>query len=103
MQNAKYPASINKTALWIILLAGLLIYLFGLWGNMQGWSFAGNLTLGGAGVFAAGWVILLVDMFRQPLYNKSFWILSMFILAPITPIVYLVRRDRFIRAGRNTR
>ena len=45
------------------------------------------------------WIIILLDILNNPVYNKNFWFISMFILPYITVIVYLLRRNALIAHG----
>jgi len=40
------------------------------------------------------WIIVFVDMIRYKIYNKTFWILAMFLLPYLTPVFYLFQRKR---------
>jgi len=43
------------------------------------------------------WLICLFDMLKHNLFNKPFWILSMFILTPICLPSYLWLREKLLR------
>tara|TARA_B100000953_G_C17962340_1_gene403403 strand:- start:7 stop:309 length:303 start_codon:yes stop_codon:yes gene_type:complete len=43
------------------------------------------------------WVIILLDMILNKLRDKTFWILSMFFIAFMAPVVYLFRRQKSLR------
>lgn len=45
----------------------------------------------------SAWIIVLNDIIRTKLYNKTFWIMSILILPTLTPIIYLMQRNKFIR------
>lgn len=56
-------------------------------------------------VFAAGgyglvlWIIIFVDILNNKIYNKVFWIMSMFILSTLAIVVYPFIRERLISMG----
>ncbi|WP_277875413.1 PLDc N-terminal domain-containing protein [Aequorivita sp. KMM 9714] len=50
-------------------------------------------------LFFSTWIIILSDMVKNKIYNKTFWIMTMFILPFISPIFYLIQRNRLIRLG----
>lgn len=56
-------------------------------------------------VFAAGgfgivlWIIIFVDILNNKIYNKVFWIMSMFILSTLAIVVYPFIRERLISLG----
>lgn len=84
------------------------IFFYLLWGSD---FFANVLNLGEAnsdflnwtarGILFVFWFIILVDMIKQKLKDKSFWILSMFLLSFFAPIVYLFRRKNLIHLENN--
>ncbi len=45
------------------------------------------------------WVYIIMDIIRNKIYNKQFWILSMIIVMPIATLIYLIQRDHLIRLG----
>lgn len=45
----------------------------------------------------SAWIIVLNDMLSNRIYNKKFWIISIFILPTITPLFYTIQRDKLIR------
>lgn len=47
------------------------------------------------------WLIILLDMIKQKLFNKTFWILSMFVLPIFAPVVYLFRRKQLAKLRNN--
>jgi len=38
------------------------------------------------------WLVILLDMIMSTIQNKTFWILSMFLLVFFAPVVYLFQR-----------
>lgn len=47
------------------------------------------------------WVTILVDMITHKIKDKTFWILSMFILVIFAPVVYLFRRKNLLNLQNN--
>ncbi|WP_037319866.1 PLDc N-terminal domain-containing protein [Salegentibacter sp. Hel_I_6] len=47
------------------------------------------------------WLMILVDMVKQKLKNKAFWILSMFFVPFFAPVVYLFRRKNLLHLRNN--
>lgn len=44
-------------------------------------------------------ILGIIDMTRNKIYNKAFWIISIIILTPISGLIYMVQRNRLIRLG----
>lgn len=53
----------------------------------------------GASGSAFVWVFVFVDVLRNKIYNKQFWILSMIILTNLAALIYLIQREHLIRMG----
>lgn len=49
--------------------------------------------------FTITWFVVLADQIRNKIYNKTFWIISMFIIPHISSLIYLIRRERLIILG----
>ena len=47
------------------------------------------------------WLFTLVDMIKQNLKDKTFWILSMFFVPFFAPVVYLFRRNKLLHLQNN--
>ena len=45
------------------------------------------------------WFIVFFDILHYPVHNKTFWVISIFVLPYITLIVYLFRRNKLIIYG----
>ena len=44
-------------------------------------------------------ILGIIDMTRNKIYNKTFWIISIIVLTPISGLIYMVQRNRLIRLG----
>jgi hypothetical protein len=45
------------------------------------------------------WLYLFIDIIRNNIYNKQFWILSMILMMPLATLIYLIQREHLIRLG----
>ncbi len=76
---------------YILLIVGIILGVLGVVNKILIYQY-----LVGVGMFAIGWIIVLFDMLKNKIYNKQFWVLSMFFVMPVTPIIYLIRRKKLI-------
>ncbi|MBZ9631181.1 PLDc N-terminal domain-containing protein [Salegentibacter sp. LM13S] len=53
------------------------------------------------GILFVFWLFILIDMIQQKLHNKTFWIVSMFLLPFFAPVVYLFRRKKILHLQNN--
>lgn len=79
---------------WILVIchlsfisAGIVFKLFH-WELWQPLLFIGVLSL------FASWTVLFIEILRNRFSNKTLWILSMFVLPSVSPVVYLMRREK---------
>ena len=47
------------------------------------------------------WLFILIDMIKQNLKDKTFWILSMLFVPFFAPVVYLFRRKKLLHLQNN--
>ena len=47
------------------------------------------------------WLIVFIDILKNKLYSKTFWILAMIIMPFLTPVFYLFQRERLLRLQQN--
>lgn len=82
---------------WTILIICYSIILFEIFTIYQKWNVTEVVFYLCHMVLFVLWLIILRDMIRNRLFNKAFWILSMFILPPICLPSYLWLRERLLR------
>ena len=76
---------------YILLIVGIILGVLGAVNKILTYQY-----LVGVGMFAIGWIIVFFDIMKTKIYNKQFWVLSMFFVMPVTPIVYLIRRESLL-------
>jgi len=97
MENNDLRVSINLV--WVLAIGGILLIIVGAEAMLHHWGFEYWPLLVGRFLFIATWIVVISDMARSKIYNKTFWIMSMFIFIPITVLVYLFHRDRLLKWG----
>ena len=95
MSNSELQVS--KKLVGGMVVAGILFILLGAFSKIMHFNFGGELLTFGLFVSGVSWVIIMADILQQELINKGFWILSMFILPWLTPLLYLFRRNHLIQ------
>src|SRR5690625_1662709 len=91
---------INSTIVWILVVGNVLLTLFGTLAKIAHWSYPERWLTFGLMLFFSSWVIIMSDMYSNKIYNKTFWIISMFIFPPIAPLLYMIQRNKLIRLGK---
>lgn len=97
MENQDFKIGIKTV--WFLVAGNLLLTLFGTIAKIQHWEFSQIILTIALMLFFSTWIIILSDMVKNKIYNKTFWIMTMFILPFISPIFYLIQRNRLIRLG----
>jgi hypothetical protein len=93
------PFLISGSVVWVLVIVNFSLTVLGIFAHLLQWP-APNyaLTLGGI-IFFSAWLIVLQDMLQQKIYNKTYWLASLFILPSISLVVYLIQRQRLMRLG----
>lgn len=90
---------IDIRTVWFLVIGALLLITLGALAKIQHWEFTQIFLTVGLMLFFAAWVIILSDMVQNKIYNKAFWVITMFITPPISVFFYLVQRNRLLRLG----
>jgi hypothetical protein len=43
------------------------------------------------------WMVVIVDIIRNPIHNKTMWYMGMIVMGPLTAILYLINREKHLR------
>ena len=97
MKNKDFKIGIKT--LWFIVIGNFLLTELGALAKIQHWEFSQFFLTVGFMLFFSAWIIMLSDIVKNKIYNKTFWILAMFIMPFITTIFYLIQRNKLLRLG----
>ena len=75
MENNDLRVSINLV--WVLAIGGILLIIVGAEAMLHHWGFEYWPLLVGSFLFIATWIVVISDMARSKIYNKTFWIMSM--------------------------
>ena len=96
MKNQDFKISINT--IWFLVVGNFLLTIVAALAKVQHWEFSNVILTVALMLFFTTWVIILSDMVKQKIYNKTFWVMSMFIFPTLASIVYLLRRNTLLNA-----
>lgn len=85
---------------WFFMLSSLLLTLVGAVVKVQHWDYHEIFLTIGLMLFFSTWIIIFSDIFKNNVYNKTFWILSMFIMPFVAVFFYLIQRNKLLRLGK---
>lgn len=91
---------ISSRIVWMLVIGNVLLTLFGAFAKIVHGHYPESWLTFALVVFFSSWIIIMNDMRENKIYNKSFWVISMFILPTISPLLYMFQRDRLIRLGK---
>lgn len=97
MNNQDFKISFKTV--WFLVVGNILLTVFGAFAKIQHWNYSQILLTIGLMLFFSSWVIILSDMVKNKIYNKTFWIITMFIMPSIATIFYMIQRNKLIRLG----
>lgn len=97
MNNQDFKISFKTV--WFLVVGNILLTVFGAFAKIQHWEYSQILMTIGLMLFFSTWVIILSDIVKNKIYNKTFWIITMFIMPPIATIFYMIQRNKLIRLG----
>ena len=79
---------------YILLITAIILGVLGAFNTISTYLYETGIVL-----FAIGWIIVFFDMLKNKIHNKQFWVLSMFFVMQVTPIIYLIRREGLLSTG----
>ncbi len=97
MNNQDFKISFKTV--WFLVVGNILLTVFGAFAKIQHWEYSQILLTIGLMLFFSTWVIILSDIVKNKIYNKTFWIITMFIMPSIATIFYMIQRNKLIRLG----
>ncbi len=95
MKNQDFKISIKTV--WLLVIGNLLLTIVGALVKIEHWEFSQIFLTVGLIVFFTTWIIVVSDMVKNKVYNKTFWIFTMFVIPTIAIILYLIQRNKSLR------
>lgn len=97
MENQDFKIGIKT--MWFLVVGNLLLISLGAVAKIQEWEFSQIFLTVGLMLFFTTWIIIFSDMVKNKIYNKTFWIMIMFLMPFLSTIFYLLQRSKLIRLG----
>ena len=82
-----------------MVVLNLVFIIYGTLSKIYNWGFSDFFLGFGTAVFIITWFVILSDIIRNKIFNKTFWIISMFIIPQVSTLFYLLQREKLIRLG----
>ena len=97
MNEQDFRISINTV--WFLAIGNLLLIGFGAFANTQQWESSQVLLTIGLMLLFSTWIIVMSDLLRNRIYNKTFWVVMMIIMPAVAALFYMIQRDKLLRLG----
>jgi len=97
MENKDFLLTIKTV--WFIVTSTLLLTFIAFFAVLYQWAYEEIITTLSLMFFFASWVIIFNDMVQHKIYNKPFWILTMFTLPHLSILFYTIQRKKLFRLG----
>lgn len=97
MENQDFRISFK--IVWMLVILNLVLTTVGILDKLQHQEFSQNLLTAGVAIFFSTWIIIMGDIIKNKIYNKTFWIIAMLITPSITSIFYLIQRNKLLKLG----
>lgn len=94
---------INPQVVWFLALGNILFGIVAGVAQIYQWTAADLLFTATLMVNFATWVIIMIDLAHNRVYQKHFWVILMCIMPVIAPLFYLHVREKLHRLGQRVR
>jgi hypothetical protein len=84
---------------WILVICHMSFISAGMVFKLFHWELWLPLLFIGVLSMFASWTVLFIEILRNRFSNKTLWILSMFVLPSVSPVIYLMRREKIHRVS----
>jgi hypothetical protein len=95
MEN--FGVKLNNKSAYALIFISFVVILVGSLFTITHWKGASDILLLGLFFQLLILIYFLADIFKSNIPNKGFWMLYLFIFAPITQLVYIYRRNKIIQ------
>ncbi|MCH8554804.1 MAG: hypothetical protein LAT76_06575 [Schleiferiaceae bacterium] len=90
---------ISYTTAWFLVVGSTLITFLGSFAKFSGWEYSQVILTIGLMLFFSTWVIIFSDIVKNKIYNRSFWVITMFVMPLIAMVFYMFQRNKLLRLG----
>ena len=98
MENQDFEIGIKN--IWFAVIGSLVFTIAGSFAKIEHWKYSQVILSIGLIFYLATLVIMVRDINRSKIHDKEFWIMFMFIVPYISPILYITRRTKMIKLRR---
>lgn len=90
------PLLLSKPILYTLFVLGFLITVFGALCKILHLPGAYNMLTTGSVLSVIACIVVFIDIIKNNLDNKIFWLLSILIFSNLASVIYLIRREKVI-------
>ena len=100
LKQKKNITTIGLKKLWGTTIIGYIIFFIFIFVQIQNIDFPDFFYGFGVGIMIGLDFLIISDIIENKVYNKWFWVISMFVTPPFAIIAYMIQRDKLIRLGK---
>jgi len=98
MENQDFEIGIKT--IWFVIIISVLFSIAGAFARLNHWEYSHVILSIGLIFYLATLVIIVRDINRSKINDKAYWIMFMFIVPYLSPILYITRRTKMIKLRR---
>jgi hypothetical protein len=88
---------INFSSVWIIVIINTLLIIFGAYSRLENLENSTVFLAAGLILSFITWAIIMIDIIKSKIYNKSFWLMTMIFMPWIASIFYMTQRKKLMK------
>lgn len=90
---------ISIKTVWVLAIGSLLLIGFGALAKLQQWDSSQVFLTIGLMLLFTTWIIIMSDLLRNRIYDKTFWVVMMILMPAVAAFFYMIQRDKLLRLG----
>ena len=98
MENQDFEIGIKT--IWFAVIGSLVFAIARAFAKIEHWEYSQVIIAIGLIFYLATLLIIIRDISRSKIRDKEFWIMFMFIVPYLSPILYITRRTKMIKLRR---
>jgi hypothetical protein len=89
--------NISATIMWLLVILSTTLVILCAFATVGHWENLSLLFVAGAVSHLITWLLVLNDIVKHHVFNKTFWIISMVALPTLALVVYMIRRNKILQ------
>ncbi|HET8885902.1 MAG TPA: hypothetical protein VFM70_06065 [Salinimicrobium sp.] len=87
---------VNRKIVLVFAILNLICTSMGIYARMKHLEIPNIVVHIGWGIAFFAWFVVMGDILANKIYRKTFWVVSMFIFPSLSPLFYVIQRNKLI-------